>query len=55
MPTKSTKVKVIPSKTGGRTKVEPVASRKTSVSAKIAAKKSTKSRVVSRAKAGRGK
>jgi hypothetical protein len=48
MPTKSTKVKLIPSKTGGRTKVEPVQSSRPSVSAKIAQRKSTKQKVVRR-------
>lgn len=48
MTTKSTKVKIIPSKTGGRTKVEPVVSSRQSVSAKIAARKSPKTKVVRR-------
>jgi hypothetical protein len=47
-------VKPVTSKTGKVT-LKPTARKGESVSRKIAAKKSTKSRVVSRAKAGRGK
>ena len=51
MPTKSTRVKVILGKDGTRTKVATTAGRRQSVSAKIAARKSTKARAVSPARA----